>query len=127
MKTNNLEFESSLTVQQLGHTLNGAYSRLRATVEPVEHSSNPLDTLGGSPDIAVVGMARGLVGGAWGVHAYVNDVGPHRHVELVALGDSGFSRAFNGMRNTISLSKSSEKMAQIAEDLRSAARKSSAI
>ena len=120
MKSNNLEFESSLTVQELGQTLNSSYARLKATVEPVLASSNPLDTMGGSPDIAVVGTARGLVGGAWGVHAYVNDAGPHRLVELVAIGDSGFSRAFNGLRNAVSLGKSSEKMAQIAADLKAA-------
>lgn len=120
MKTNSLEFESTLSVQQIGQTLNRAYSRLKANVEPVEASSNPLDTMGGSPDIAVVGTAKGLVGGSWGVHAYVNDAGTHRQIELVAIGDSGFSRAFNGIRNTVSLGTSSEKMAQIAEDLRAA-------
>jgi hypothetical protein len=122
MKSNSLEFESTLSVQQLGQALNSSYSKLRANVEPVEASSNPLDSMSGSPDIAVVGIARGVIGGAWGVHAYVSDMGPHRHVELVAIGDSGFSRAFNGIRNTISLGKSSEKMAAIAADLQAADR-----
>lgn len=63
MKTSSLKFESTLSVQQIGQALNRAYSRLKANVEPVEASSNPLDTMGGSPDIAVVGTAKGIVGG----------------------------------------------------------------
>lgn len=120
MKSNSLEFESTLSVQALGQTLNRAYARLGATVEPVIASSNPLDTMDGTPDIAVVGTATGILTGTWGVHAYVSDTGPYRHVELVAMGDSGFTRAFHGIRNTMSLGKSSERMAQIADDLRAA-------
>jgi len=119
MKSNSLEFESALSVEQLGQALNRGFTRLKAKVERVSASSNPLDSLNGSPDVAVVGTGQSLLGGGWAVHAYVTDLGTHRHVELVALGDSGFTRAFDGIRNSLSLGKSSEKMAQLADDLRS--------
>lgn len=78
--------------------------------------------MGGSPGYCCGGGARGIIVGAWRVHAYVSDIGPHRHVELVAIGDSGFNLAFHGIRNTVSLGKNSEKMAAIAADLQAADR-----
>lgn len=53
----------------------------------------------------------------WALQFYVFDRGSHREVIIVALGDGGFSRAFNGVKNTVSLSKSTEVAEQLRAEL----------
>lgn len=53
----------------------------------------------------------------WAVQFYVFDRGDHREICIVALGDGGFSRAFNGIKNTVSLSKSTQVAEQLAAEL----------
>lgn len=119
MKQNILRFESTLPTPQIGMNLNQAYGRLRASVESIQASSNPLETFGQNPEISVVGSGKSLLGGSWAVQAFVTDTGPVRQIELIALGDSAGSRVFNGAKNTLSLGKSNEKLSEIVSDLRS--------
>lgn len=109
-----------MPLQQIGRILNQAFAQIKADVQQISPSSNPLDSFDGAADIAVAGGGQSLLGGGWVVQAFVFDGGDSRHIELVALGDSGFGRAMQGIRNSLSLSKSSEQMAFLADQLRAA-------
>lgn len=119
MKSNTSSFTSSMSVAQIGNLLNQAYSRMGATVDPIQASSNPLDSFSTNPDISVVASGKGLVRGKWAVQTYVTDAGSTRRIALIALGDSGGMRAFNGTKNTLSLGKSSEVLAEIIQMMKS--------
>lgn len=118
MKTMYRNFETGMSVREIGQVLNRAFGQVKGTVDPIASSQNPLDSFDGIPDIAVAAQGQGLLTGAWVVQAYVYDVGDRRHIGLVALGDGGFSRAMQGIRGSVSLSKSTEKMDAVIQTLR---------
>ena len=119
MKQAAAQFVSNLPTTQLGINLNNAYGGLKANVESIQPSSNPLESFGHTPEISVVGSGKSLLGGSWAVQAFVTDSGPVREIELIALGESAGARAFNGAKNTFSLSKSKEKLSAIVDSLKS--------
>ena len=85
----------------------------RAEISPVQH-----DALDDPADLSVLVEKSGLIGGSSAVQVHVNDEGDHRLVEIIALGDSGFSRAMQGARNSVSLRGSKKLAAAVAETLR---------
>jgi hypothetical protein len=88
-----------------------------ATIEPLQSSTGGL--LDSGPVAAVELLAeKKTIGGIWAVQVFVFDQGHQRQVKFIALGDSGASRAFHGIKNTASLSKSVKIAEQAAAALR---------
>lgn len=117
MKTKSVALETQLSVREAANIVNAVFAKMKANVEGIETSSNPLDQFDGVADIAVVGQ-RATLTSIWAVHVYLYDMGENCGVELVALGEGGFTRAFHGVRNTASLTKSVQKMDALVAALR---------
>jgi len=115
MKSDSVSFDIPDSVQMIGRKLQTIASQLRADVDAVQSTSGALSQFDDRSDIEVVlNSGPGLLSGAWAVQVYVTDTGASRNIELVAVGDSGFTRAIGGTRNTISLSRSKQKQHEIA-------------
>lgn len=119
MKTDTMEFSTQRTVGELGRLLQQAMQETKAhSVEPVQSSSGALSAFDDRADIEIVAQGNSMLSGDWCVQVYVVDKGDERRVAVVALGDGGFTRAFHGARNTVSLSKSIRKRDIIAAAIR---------
>ncbi|MEN2738921.1 hypothetical protein ABCS02_14115 [Microbacterium sp. X-17] len=119
MKSDLIEFTTERSVQDLGRRLQQAMQQVKAhSVEPVDSGSGALAVFDDHAEIEVVAQGKSLIGGYWVVQVYVIDHGHQRQVCLVALGDGGFSRAWNGARNTVSLSASIGRRDTIATAIR---------
>ncbi|WP_156762103.1 hypothetical protein [Microbacterium karelineae] len=91
---------------------------VRAAVGNAEISPVQFDALDDPPDFAVLVEKQGFIGGASAIQVHVSDDGERRLVALIALGDSGFARAWNGARNTVSFSGSQKLAAAVADAIR---------
>ncbi len=120
LKTSEASVTTTMSVQDVGRALQGAFAQAKAdSVDEIESSSGALATFDDRASIEVVGQGRGRLGsGHWAVQVYVFDRGASREIVLVALGDGGFARAMNGTANTASLTLSVKKRDLIAGLLR---------
>ncbi|KAB1923154.1 hypothetical protein F8280_16755 [Micromonospora noduli] len=116
MQTESVIVETAIPLAEAAAILNVALAGHKATIEPLTASNNPLDQLGHQPDVALLASRKGAMG-AWGVRVYLTDYGDRREIHLEALGDGGFSRAFHGIKNTFSLSKSLAKAQALAANV----------
>lgn len=123
MKSDGIELHTSLDLSGAARSINASFARMKAhSVEPVEQSNNPLDNIGQvQPDVAVVGMRAGKLN-MWAIHVYIYAVDDGCLIELVAIGDGGFTRAMAGTRNSFSLSKSRAQVQTMLADLQAADR-----
>jgi hypothetical protein len=103
MKEHEISFNTSTPVTQIKRVLADVFKG--ANLGPIESSTNGLLDSEPPADIELVADKQTITG-AWAVQVFVTDRAQHREVTLVALGDSGASRAFHGIKNTLSLSKS---------------------
>jgi len=117
VKTKSMALESQMSLREAANIVNAGFAKMKAQVEAIEASSNPLDQLDGEADIAVVGR-RATMMNLWAVQVYLFDMGEKCGIEMVALGEGGFTRAMHGPRNTVSLTKSVQKMESLVADLR---------
>ncbi|MCO7274086.1 hypothetical protein [Cellulosimicrobium cellulans] len=113
MKQEESVYRSRLDVGSLRQVLRGACGK--AEISPVQ-----FDALDDPPDFSILAEKRGLIGGDSAIQVHINDNGDHRLVLLVALGDSGFARAMQGARNSLSFGGSKKFAATVAEAIRSA-------
>lgn len=119
MKTSEITLRTTRSVADLGRALQTAFANARAeSIDPIQSGSGALSSFDDRADIEVVGHGGSLLGGMWAVQVYVHDQGDFREVQLVAIGDSGLSRAWHGARNTASLSLSTKKRDLVADALR---------
>jgi hypothetical protein len=109
--------ETTLSLRDAANIVNAAFAKMKANVESVGVSPNPLDQFDGAADIAAVGQ-RATLTDSWTVRVYLYDVGDKRGVELVALGEGGFTRARRGVRNTASFTRSVQRMDALVAVLR---------
>ncbi|MDR1604317.1 MAG: hypothetical protein LBS10_05945 [Gracilibacteraceae bacterium] len=122
MKTDAIEFDTMKNLRQIVSTLqSGKWA--------IEKLDDPFDNVGGSaPDIAVLISGRASVVDAfkhfgagkseWAVQVIVTDLGNTRHVEMIALGESGFAAARAGMNNQyFNIRHSKDHRNQIAQML----------
>ena len=119
MQTESVIVETAIPLAEVAAILNAALAGHKATVEPLTASNNPLDQFDHKPDVALLASRKGPMG-AWGVRVYLVDHDQHREIHLEALGDGGFSRAFHGIKNTFSLSKSLAKAEALAASVTNA-------
>jgi hypothetical protein len=117
VKTQSVALETQLSLREVASLVNTAFASMKARVEAIEPSSNPLDNLDGVADVAVVGQRAAFMN-VWAVQVYVYDLGGRTGVELVALGEGAFSRAWHGLRNSTSLSASVKRMDVLVQKLR---------
>ncbi|GAB2568560.1 hypothetical protein [Kribbella endophytica] len=103
MKQHEISFNTSTTVPQIKRVLADVFRG--ANLGPIESSTNGLLDTEAPADVELVADKRTITG-AWAVQVFVFDREQHREVTLIALGDGGASRAFHGIKNTLSLSKS---------------------
>ena len=111
MKQEEAVYRSRLDVGSIKQVLRAAVGN--AEISPVEY-----DALDDPADLAVLVAKNGLIGGASAVQVHVNDEGDHRVIGIIALGDSGFARAWGGARNTVSFGGSKKLAATIADAFR---------
>lgn len=83
----------------------------KAEIGPI--SSTVLDE---RADLDFLAQRKGLTGHS-AVQFFVFDRGETREVHIVALGDGGMSRAWGGLKNTLSLTKSTQWADQLVEVL----------
>lgn len=107
MKQEESVYRSRLDVGTLKQIVRGAVGN--AEISPVQ-----FDALDDPPDLAVLVEKGSLLGGSSAIQIHVNDEGDHRLVAIVALGNSGFERAWGGARNTVSLGGSKKLAAAVA-------------
>lgn len=103
MKTDVIEFDTKKDVEQIANALR----TFKCQMERLK--DDPLSN-GTPPAIAVVMCGKATMldafkhAGAgkseWGVQVIVTDLGNRRHVELIALGESGVKQAFSAYRAT---------------------------
>ena len=118
MKEDAISFNSKRTVKEIGQILQNVFGQLKASsIEQIDSGSGALDQFSDRADIQVVAQGVDFMN-MWAVQVYVVDDGDTRLVELVALGDGGFTRVMAGSRNTTSISKSIKKRDAVAEALR---------
>lgn len=117
LKENSITFYSHRTVDEIARILQDVLTHLKASsIQKISSGTGALEMFDDRADIQVV--AQGVDFTAfWAVQVYVLDEGNSRNIMLVALGDSGFSRAMGGLRNTVSLTKSIKKRDSIATAL----------
>ena len=93
MKANVIEFDTKKSVQRI-------VTILRSQVCQIDMlNADPFGSIG-EPEPAVAVLLQGREGlfkngVRWGVQAIVYDLGNKRHIELIALGESGLLAAFN--------------------------------
>lgn len=113
MQTKSVIVETAIPLAEVAAMLNAALAGQKAIIEPLTVSNNPLDQFDQQADVALLASRKGPMG-AWGVRVYLIDYGQRREMHLEALGDGGLSRAFHGIKNTFSLSKSLAKAEALA-------------
>jgi hypothetical protein len=113
VQTKSIVVDTAMPLAEVAARINAALNGHRADVEPLTVSNNPLDKFSNQPDVALLASRKGPMG-AWGVRVYLMDRDQRREIHLEALGDGGFSRAFHGIKNTFSLSKSVAKAESLA-------------
>ncbi|MEV7621505.1 hypothetical protein [Actinoplanes sp. NPDC089786] len=113
MQTKSIMVETAIPLAEVAAMLNTALNGHKAIVEPLTVSNNPLDQFDTQPAVALLASHKGAMG-AWGVRVYLMDHDERREVHLEALGDGGFSRAFHGIKNTFSMSRSFAKAEALA-------------
>lgn len=113
MQTKSVIVDTGIPLAEIAAMLNAALSGQKAVIEPLTASDNPLDQFDQQADVALLASRKGLAG-LWGVRIYLIDRGQRREVHLEAIGDGGISRAFHGIKNTFSLSKSLTKAEALA-------------
>lgn len=119
LKTSETSFKTTKSVQEIGRALQNALAHAKAgSIEEIESSSGALAAFDDRGSIEIVAQGQTLLSGQWAVQVYVYDHGESREVQLVALGDGGFTRAWNGAANTASLSTSVKKRDAIAAAIR---------
>ena len=118
IKTNQVVIHTKLDLREAARIVNEFFSREKAQVDGLEPSSNPLDAQEGEPTLAVVGSTPGIIN-QMAVQVYFEPVGSGTEITLIALGDSGMSRAVGGTRYTASLSKSTAQAQKLIGILRS--------
>lgn len=105
------DFRTGLGIAELRQILRTVVGK--ATISPVQY-----DMLDEPVDFAVVVEKSSFFGGDSVVQVHINDVGDHRQLSVVAIGDSGFARAMAGLRYSASLSASRKYAASIIEAIR---------
>lgn len=118
IKTSQVVLKTNLEIREAARVVNDFFAREKAQVEGLEPSSNPLDALEGGPTLAVVGSRQGMMN-QWAVQVYFEPLGNGTEITLIAIGDSGMSRAMVGTRYTASLSKSTAQAQKLIGILRS--------
>ncbi|MGW6279918.1 hypothetical protein [Kribbella sp. NPDC055071] len=103
MKEHEISFKTSTPVARIKQILADVFRG--ANLSPIQSNTNGLLDTEAPADVELVADKQTLTG-AWAVQVYVFDREQHREVTLIALGDRGASRAFHGIGNTVSLSKS---------------------
>lgn len=125
VRSDAIEFDTQKTVQQI----TGALRSIKCQMDRL-NNDDPLATADGGPHpviaVLMVGNDTLLGVGAkeWGVQAIVYELGNKRHVELIALGESGMGagwRAYasgdNSMAKYCDMNKSKKKRDEIAQML----------
>lgn len=119
MKSSEISFTTRKSLADVGGSLQAAMARVKAQeIAQIESSSGALAAFDQRADIEIVGSGKTLLTGYWAVQVYVADEGEHRAVTLIALGDSGLSKAMHGAANSTWLSTSTKKRDEIASFLR---------
>ncbi len=118
-KTSEDSFTTTKSVAEIGRALQAGFAAAKAaSIDDIVSGSGALSGFDDRASIEVVGSGGSLLGGQWAVQVYVHDHGDAREVTLVALGDGGFTRAWNGTRNTASLPLSTKKREIVRSHLR---------
>jgi len=118
MKEDAINFNTKRTVKEIGQILQNVFGQLKASsIDQISSGSGALEQFDDHADIQVVAQGVDFMN-CWAVQVYVVDGGETREVELVALGDGGFTRVMAGSRNTMSISKSIKKRDAVADALR---------
>ncbi|MDT0158205.1 hypothetical protein Q9R19_11265 [Microbacterium sp. ARD32] len=103
----------------IGRALQEVLPRVKAqSVEEITGGIGALAAYEERADIQIVAEGQTFMTGQWAVQIYVSDEGAQRAITLIALGDSGFSKAMNGAKNSAWLSTSIKKRDEIAAYLR---------
>lgn len=123
LREDTITFSTQRSVKEIGQTLQVVLARLKSTsIEQISSGSGALEVFDDHADIEIVAQGgepiMGLSTGSWAVQIYVVDRGMEREIALVALGDNLLTRAWNSIRNSMSLSKSIKKRDEIADALR---------
>lgn len=111
VKTEIISLQSSLSLPELKSLIQSVIGR--AEVSPLENS-----ILDNPSDFGILVEKKALMSGVSAVQVHINRDGDMNAVDLVALGDSGFSRAMGGYRNTTSMSGSIKLAEEIATSIR---------
>lgn len=111
MKNHEISISTALSVDQIKVALQGPLAR--AEMKPLSSATGGFLDTGPTAAVEFLAQKKALNGFA-AVQVYIFD-GVQRKVVLVALGDSGFSRAMGGTKNTTSLGKSIKLAEQLAE------------
>ena len=118
LKSSETTLESTRTVPEIGRALQGALAQVKAqSIDEITSNSGALSGFDDRASIEIVAGGQTLMSGQWAVQVYVYDHGHLREIRLIALGDGGFTRAWNGAANTASLSTSIKKRDAIAASL----------
>jgi hypothetical protein len=114
MKEDCVNFYTNRSLQEIALMLQDAFAQIKVrSIEEISSGTGPLEIFDNRCDIQVV--AQGVDFTAhWAIQVYVQDEGSQRNILLIALGDSGFTRAMGSLKNTISLTKSIKKRDYIA-------------
>lgn len=115
LKTSEMTITSSRETGEIGRALQGALARVKAqSIEEIQVEGGALAGYADRSDIQIIAQGQTMLTGQWAVQVYVDDQGLQREITLIALGDSGFSKAMNGARNSAWLSTSIKKRDEIA-------------
>lgn len=109
MKSNEYRLQTEMTVGQIKQCVQPVMAK--ADIGPI--NSSVLDE---GADLEFLAQKKGLTGHS-AIQFFVFDRGGTREVQVVALGDGGMSRAWGGIKNTLSLSKSTQWAEQVVEAL----------
>lgn len=112
-----INFTSGCTVQEIGQILQEVCNEWRTMAEHIDYGSGALSNFDAHCDIEVVisGKAGLLSPQYYAIQVYVVDEGTQRMVEIHALGNSGFSKAFYGTRGALKMSASIAKRDHVAQ------------
>ncbi len=115
MKTQEIVFTTAVSIEQIKQALQDVFRG--AELKPLQSNTGGLLDSGPKAEVELLAEKKGMAG-SWAVQVYVFNQGNQRQVKLVALGDAGMSRAFGGVKNTVSLSKSVKVAEQAAAAVR---------
>ena len=96
MSQESITFDTHQTLEEISNNIRSFVSSTKGA-NMVKIQDDPLGGIGTSKADIEVGISGtpGLLsnGQTWGIQVYVTDTGASRHVEIIALGDSLFSRS----------------------------------